>query len=219
MTSLQIAKVAFLASAAFIGLASAPEGGRQWPRSQSPVSMPGDSDEMPPESRALFPADSPVESLEEYDQMSDEEKAKTLLGMSNFSGRLPRPRVVRQAESNPLDDLLIPLIDESVRRQFRIREAESRGDVELAKELRGSKSKRQDVLERAQLARENGQNDLAAELESESQFLESLRADITQDEGAYSRFLDRDDWYERDRQATAKRVKRSSFGTLLDGIE
>jgi hypothetical protein len=31
--------------------------------------------------------------------------------------------------------------------------------------------------------------------------------------------LDRDDWYERERQATAKRVKKSSFGTLLDGIE
>ena len=47
----------------------------------------------------------------------------------------------------------------------------------------------------------------------------SLRADVTQDEGSYSRFLDRDEWYERDRQATAKRIKKSDFGNLLDGIE
>lgn len=195
------------------------EGERQGSPRLSPISMPGAFDEMPSESRALFPVDSPVMSLDEYDRMSNEEKAKTLLEMSNFSGRLPRPRVVRQAGSNPLDDLLIPLIDESVRRQFRIREAESRGDRELANELRASKSKRQDVLERAEIAREDGQDDLAARLESESEFLESLRADITQDEGAYNRFLDRDDWYERDRQAAAKRAKKSSFGTLLDGIE
>ena len=55
--------------------------------------------------------------------------------------------------------------------------------------------------------------------ESEAEFLASLRADVTQDEGSYSRFLDRDDWYERERRATAKRVNKSSFGNLLDGIE
>ncbi|KAL3941881.1 MAG: hypothetical protein SGBAC_003832 [Bacillariaceae sp.] len=196
------------------------EGERQSPAgNQSPVSMPGGFDEMPSESNALFPVDSPVKSLEEYDEMSNEKKAKTLLEMSNFSGRLPRPRVVRQAESNPLDELLIPLIDESVRRQFRIRDAERQGDIELANELRASKSLRQETLERAEAARENGEDDLVDQFESESEFLESLRADITQDEGAYSRFLDRDDWYERDRQATAERVKKSSFGTLLDGLE
>ncbi|CAJ1942448.1 unnamed protein product [Cylindrotheca closterium] len=189
---------------------------------QSPVSMPGAFDEMSSESKALFPVDSPVKSLDEYDEMTNEVKAKTLLEMSNFNGRLPRPRVVRQqseSSTNPLDELLIPLIDESVRRQFRIRDAERQGDMELAKELRASKSKRQEALERIESARANGEDDLVDQLESESEFLESLRADITQDEGAYSRFLDRDDWYERDRQATAERVKKSSFGTLLDGIE
>jgi hypothetical protein len=174
---------------------------------------------MPSESTAMFPVDSPVRSLDEYDDLSDEDKAKTLLEMSNFSGRLPRPRVVRQSKSNPLDDLLLPLVDETVRRQFLIRDAELRGDMERANELRASQSRRQVALEKAEAARNNGKDDLADRLESESEFLETLRADITQDEGEYSRFLDRDDWYERDRQAAAKRVKKSSFGTLLDGIE
>lgn len=185
----------------------------------SPVSMPGSFDDMPSESAALFPVDSPIKSLDEYDDLSDEDKAKTLLEMSNFSGRLPRPRAVKQSESNPLDDLLLPLIDESVRRQFLIRDAELQGDFQLANELKSMKSRRQMALEKAEAARNNGNDDLSDYFESESEFLESLRADITQDEGGYSRFLDRDDWYERDRQATANRAKKSSFGTLLDGIE
>jgi hypothetical protein len=91
--------------------------------------------------------------------------------------------------------------------------------MERANELKALQSRRQVALEKAEAARNDGNDDLADRLESESEFLETLRADITQDEGEYSRFLDRDDWYERDRQATAKRVKKSSFGTLLDGIE
>jgi hypothetical protein len=195
------------------------EGERQATTNVSPISMPGSFDDMPSESTSLFPVDSPVQSLDEYDDLSDEDKAKTLLEMSNFSGRLPRPRVVRQSKSNPLDDLLLPLIDETVRRQFLIRDAELRGDMERANELKALQSRRQVALEKAEAARNDGNDDLADRLESESEFLETLRADITQDEGEYSRFLDRDDWYERDRQATAKRVKKSSFGTLLDGIE
>ena len=30
----------------------------------------------------------------------------------------------------------------------------------------------------------------------------AIRADITQDEGSYSRFLDKDEWYERQRRRT-----------------
>jgi hypothetical protein len=40
---------------------------------------------------------------------------------------------------------------------------------------------------------------------------------VIQDEDNYSRFLDRDDWYERDRQAHAIRGTRKSL-TLFDGI-
>eukprot|EP00980_Cylindrotheca_fusiformis_P008300 scaffold1736_cov127-Cylindrotheca_fusiformis.AAC.114 len=195
------------------------EGERQMTNSASPIAMPGSFDDIPSESTALFPVDSPIKSVDEYDELSNEDKAKTLLEMSNFSGRLPRPRVVKQSKSNPLDDLLLPLIDESVRRQILIRDAEREGDMELANELRSRKSRRQVAMEMAAAARNSGNDDLADSYESESDFLKSLRADSTQDEGEYNRFLDRDDWYERDRQATAKRIRKSSFGTLLDGIE
>jgi hypothetical protein len=76
--------------------------------------------------------------------------------MSNFEGKLPRPRVLRTidntARSNPLDDLLLPLVDESVRRQYRIRDAELRGDTELVRELQNEKSRRQVAKEKAQQA-------------------------------------------------------------------
>ncbi len=170
-------------------------------------------------SSTLFPTDNPIKSLEEYDALSNEDKAKTLLEMSNFSGRLPRPRVLRTSPNNPLDDMLLPLIDESVRRQYNIREAENRGDFETAAKLREGKSKRQVAKDRAEDAREIGNDNDIDFWEYEAEFLESLRADVTQDEGTYSRFLDRDYWYEKERQATAKRVDRSKFGNLLDGIE
>jgi len=170
---------------------------------------------------SLFPTDNPIKSLNQLDQMSSEDKAKTLLEMSNFRGKLPRPRVVRNASrnENPLDKLLLPLIDESVRNQYKIREAERQGDMNLVNELKKSKSNLLRAREQAELARTAGDEDRASEWEEEARFLESLRADVTQDEGSYSRFLDRDAWYERDRQRTAKRTNKSSFGNLLDGIE
>jgi len=170
-----------------------------------------------------FPTDNPIQSLDELDTMGNQEKARTLMSLSNFQGKLPRPRVLREAKmmgtENPLDKLLLPLIDESVRRQYLIRDAEQRGDDERVKELQSSKSRRQVAMEKAEEAREYGQDDLADRYEEESNVYENLRADVTQDEGSYSRFLDKDEWYERERQARIKRTKKSSFGTLLDGIE
>jgi hypothetical protein len=172
-------------------------------------------------STALFPTDNPIRSLEQLDGLENADKAKTLLGMSNFKGRLPRPRVVRSAPTNenPLDQLLLPLIDESVRKQYQLRQAEQNGDLELVQQLRDSKSKLQLAKEQANVAKLKGNEELANYWEEEARFLETLRADVTQDVGSYSRFLDRDDWYERDRQRTAKRANKSSFGNLLDGIE
>ena len=172
-------------------------------------------------SSSMFPNDNPIKSINQFDSLGNNGKAKTLLEMSNFSGRLPRPRTVRKApvSENPLDKLLLPLIDESVRNEYNIREVERRGDFDLANQLRAKKSNRQKAKERAEIARREGNEDAAEEWESEAEFLEALRADVTQDEGSYSRFLDKDDWYERDRKRTANRAKRSSFGNLLDGIE
>jgi hypothetical protein len=170
---------------------------------------------------SMFPTDNPITSINQLDSLGNKGKAKTLLEMSNFSRRLPRPRTVRKApvNENPLDKLLLPLIDESVRNEYNVRDAERRGDLNLANELKAKRSNRQKAKEKVDAARRDGNEDLAEKWESEAKFQEALRADVTQDEGSYSRFLDKDDWYERDRQKTANRAKRSSFGNLLDGIE
>ena len=176
------------------------------------------------DAKELFPTDNPVRTLEDLDSMSNPDKVRTLLNMSNFQGRLPRPRTIRQASAdknlpNPLDELLLPLIDESVRRKYLIRDAEEKGDTKLARELKEGRSSRQIAQDAAEQARERGDTSAAERLESEAELLETLRADVTQDEGSYSRFLDRDDWYERERQKHAKKIDKKKFGTLLDGIE
>ena len=138
--------------------------------------------------RAVFPSDNPIQTLESYDQLSPQDKARTLLTMSNFDGRLPRPRVVRQSPTI-LDDLLVPLIDESTRRQYYIRDAQRRGDTARVEELEQQKSRRQVAKEQANLARERGADDEAQRWDQEAELFAALRADVTQDEGSYSRFL------------------------------
>jgi hypothetical protein len=136
----------------------------------------------------MFPTDNLIKSLAQYDELSTQDKALTLLSMSNFEGRLPRPRVVRQSEK-ALDDLLLPLIDESVRRQYLIRDADRRGDTKEVALLKAEKSKRQIAKEMAEQARNDGMDHVADKWETEMDFYSSLRADVTQDEGEYSRFL------------------------------
>jgi hypothetical protein len=174
-------------------------------------------------SKDLFPSDNPIQSLSQYDNMSNEDKARVLMALSNFDGKLPRPRTVRQSQrmgaGNALDALLLPLVDESVRRQYQIRDATQKGDMDLVRTLTEEKSQRQIAKEKAEQAREKQADDVADWWEAEAEFLEALRADATQDEGSYSRFLDRDDWYERSRQQQAKRVNKKQFGNLLDGVE
>jgi len=184
--------------------------------------------------RSVFSTFDPVKSLDEYDSLSDDAKARLLLKLESFTGSLPRPRSVRSSKSNNnganyygegasppsiLDELLLPLVDESVRRQYRIRDAERRGEADEAAALRDGAGPRQDALERARRAREEGMEDEAIRLEEEARLYGALRADATQDEGAYSRYLDRDDWYERETRARIERMDRSKFGTLLDGID
>lgn len=209
------------------------EGDTVSPEKEAPISIPRttsalfdsttrkgqSSDDGSPQQ--LFPTDNPIKSLKQLDELDNAAKAKTLLEMSNFRGSLPRPRVVRNAPNNknPLDQLLLPLIDESVRRQYQLREAKQSGNRELVAELETTKSELQEARERVVNARLEGDEITAQRWEEEARFLETLRADVTQDVGAYSRFLDRDEWYERDRLKTAQRAKKSSFGNLLDGIE
>jgi hypothetical protein len=178
--------------------------------------------------KRMFPTDNPIKSLNEYDALSNDGKARTLMTLSNFDGNLPRPRFLRtqslgttnsKSKRNALDELLLPLIDEAVRNQYLIREAMESGDMNRVLELEQAKSKKQIALEKAEQARGLGYDDEADLWESEAALYDSLRADSTQDVGSYSRFLDSDEWYERQRQETAKRVDKSKFGSLLDGVE
>jgi hypothetical protein len=174
--------------------------------------------------RTVFDTEIPVNTLLEYDQMTVQDKAKLLLSLESFKGRLPRPRDLRQSRDendstlDPLDQMLVPLIDESVRRQILSREAKRRGAIDEAENLDRQKSMRQVAKENAQRAKEDGNTELALAWENEAEFYASLRADVTQDEGTYSSFLDRDEWYERDRRAVAERNKKR-FGSLFDGLQ
>ncbi|KAL3773623.1 hypothetical protein ACHAW5_008210 [Stephanodiscus triporus] len=183
-------------------------------------------------SRSTFSTFNPVRSLAEYDALTDDAKVRLLLKLESFTGILPRPRAVRSSlkftsqndgdglpPPSILDEILLPLIDESVRRQYRIRDAERRKDFEEANALRALASPRQLVLERAQRAREDGLDDEAIRMEEDAELYRSLRADATQDESAYDRYLDRDEWYERETRARIKRLDKSKFGTLLDGVD
>ena len=85
--------------------------------------------------------------------------------------------------------------------------------------LRDEVSQRQVVLESAQEARKEGLDYQADRLEEEARLYKSLRTEVTQDEGAYNRYLDGDEQYERETQARIKRLDKSKLGTLFDGID
>ena len=158
-----------------------------------------------------------VPSLEVLDSMSLQEKAALLISLPSFKGKLPRPRAVRK-QRKPLDNLLLPLIDESVRRQYLRREALEKGNLSIANELQEKRSKRQQAKELAEAARRDGNKMLSELWENEADMYGQMRADVTQDEGSYGAFLDKDEWYERDRVARATKLKKSKFGNLFDGL-
>ena len=173
--------------------------------------------------RSVFDTTIPIQSLEEFDSMSIQDKAQLLTSLDSFDGRLPRPRVLKINQDdgsgfNALDKQLLPLIDESTRREIMIRKAREEGNIDEIDYLESEKSARQIAKRNAAIAREEGNDTLAARWEKEAELYADLRADVTQDEGSYSRFLDRDLWYEKTRQKISEKNKKR-FGSLLDGIE
>lgn len=175
----------------------------------------------------LFRKNIPVPSLGYFDSMNIREKAALLLSLESFKEKLPRPRIIREYEirrrtskniRNPLDNLLLPLIDESVRRQYERREALRSGDLKKAELLQINRSRRQQAKELADAAKRDGNVALEELWNEEADFFTDIRADATQDEGSYSSFLDKDEWYERDRRAQAKKLDKKKFGNLFDGL-
>jgi len=110
--------------------------------------------------------------------------------------RLPRSREGK----GKLEEMLLPMMDEAVRRAVLLQRALERGDYETAVELSGNKSERQVVIEQLAVAKGQNNMELAERLQERLNVLKEIRADYTQDEGSYQRDLDQDEWYWRNRQ-------------------
>ena len=117
-----------------------------------------------------------------------------------------------------LDAVLTDLMDVAVRSEFTRLSA----DPEAAAKVTGKTNKnrlrtadvRKDDVDRASLLRrmgkalDDGDLELATKLREEFAFKTSLKADPTQEEGAYDPYLDQDEWYmEQRRKAMAPRTK------------
>ena len=165
-------------------------------------------DDLEPSIAQEVVADAPetIKSADEYEALGTQGKLRVLVKAEEFKrrrGKLPRPRVINAAGCDePVDELLIPLLDEAVRRDLAVEAALKRGDIAGAAALMAGKSKRHAARDRAAQASADG--DLAGEIRArdDESVYTAIRADITQDEGSYSRFLDKDEWYERQRRRT-----------------
>jgi hypothetical protein len=154
----------------------------------------------------IFPTDNIIQSLQQYNEMSIDDKARTFMAMSNTQRiTLPRRRVVEQ-NAQILDDLLLPYIDESVRYEYNIRTAQRSGDINKLQELELQQSMRSKARMNRSDAEKSKDASSKEYWDQEIDFYLSLRADVTQDVGSYSQFLDRDEWYERDRQRMVQRM-------------
>ena len=138
-------------------------------------------------SRSTFLTFNSVRSLAEYDALMDDAKVRLLLMLESFTGILPWPRAVRSllkftsqndGDGLPppsiLDEIIFPLFDESVRRQYRIRDAERHKDFEEANALRALASPWQLALERAQRAGKDDLDDEAIRMEEDAELYRSL---------------------------------------------
>ena len=145
-----------------------------------------------------------IASAQQFFSMDVRAKASTLLATETFTGKLPRPRKVREdGPEQTLDALLLPLMDEAVRRDVQLKRARRDQDWTAVAELeaQSSASPRGKTRRALEAALKDGSDDATiASLRQELALQTALRADVTQDEGDYSRFLDKDDWYERDRR-------------------
>ncbi|CAM9747337.1 unnamed protein product [Ascophyllum nodosum] len=132
-------------------------------------------------------------------RMDPDEKRSSL----RASGvRPPRKRALSESTDadKDLEDLMLPLMDEAVRRDVLLARAWRAGDFAKAGELCADKSERHIVAEQLQMAMKDDDQKLASILIERLEVLDSCRMDLTQDVGAYQKDLDADEWYLRDRR-------------------
>mmetsp|Transcript_6327 Transcript_6327/g.8387 ORF Transcript_6327/g.8387 Transcript_6327/m.8387 type:complete len:467 (+) Transcript_6327:34-1434(+) len=125
----------------------------------------------------------------------DEIKKRECLYASGLT-KLPRSR----EGVEKLDKMLLPLMDEKVRRAIQVQQAVAQGNYELAVQLESNKSERQIVSEQLERAKNQGITELVERLEERIFLLESAKMDITLDEGTYQKDLDADEWYLQNRK-------------------
>ena len=131
-----------------------------------------------------------IRSAEAWGELTTDEKRAVCI----VSGVVP-PRRARGEEA--LDALLLPLLDEDVRRDLDIAEALRRGDMAVAQRLSNDRSERGIVKLELQRAVLEEDYERAAELKALLEVLNAAKADPTQEDGSYDRYLDADDWYLR----------------------
>ena len=144
-----------------------------------------------------------IRSASELQDMPLEAKARSALAAGL---RLPRKL---DATEQVLLELLAPLLDETVRRELDVEAAAGRGDWAAAAALEAASPKRSRLTQQLRSAVAQEKYGEAAELAMQLRVETARRADVTQEEGSYSRFLDQDDWYAqqlaREREALLRR--------------
>ena len=90
--------------------------------------------------------------------------------------------------------------------ELRLRRAVGRGAWEEAAAIEEGTSRRGELLRALRRAVEEQRYGEAASLAQELQVEDARRMDVTQDEGAYSRDLDQDDWYAQGLAAERQRL-------------
>ncbi|CAN0258739.1 unnamed protein product [Pylaiella littoralis] len=140
-----------------------------------------------------------IKSRGALSRMSVEEKRDCLRATGV---RPPRKRALSESQDQDrdLEDLMLPRMDEAVRRDVLMARAWREGDFARAGELCAGKSERHIVAEQLQAAMKDQDEELAGILMQRLEILESCRLDPTQDEGSYQKDLDADEWYEMDRR-------------------
>jgi hypothetical protein len=126
----------------------------------------------PPAPPAVPPAS--ITTALSYMSMSDSQKRATL----RSTGVQPPRR--RSASSERLDALLLPLLDEVVRREVLLRQALERGDYTAAQQLAGGRSERSVLQSAVASALEEGDTPAVQRLKARLDVLTERRADITQ---------------------------------------
>lgn len=123
------------------------------------------------------------------------------MGAEELRAALRRYRVATKPSTPPSDlrDLALPFMDEVERREFRIMQCVARQQFEQTKRLVDARSRRGALLEQLRVALNEERFEDAARLRDRIVLRKRQRADWTQDEGAYDRNLDQDEWYRPNR--------------------